>query len=213
MSVPANAFMSDATTIAATGAAQRSANQENAQSLAVSEDAATTSASRDGYTVISYAELLRLKYGNRSYSFTATTGAVRWPFPYAVPISDGWGDRIAPCYGCSSFHQGVDFTPGNGTPIYAIADGVVSTHDDATYGFGNSVIIAHTINGDRVDSLYAHMQHGSSPLNAGDAIKVGDFIGLVGDTGASTGAHLHFEIHLDSVPVDPFAWLQANAVN
>jgi murein DD-endopeptidase MepM/ murein hydrolase activator NlpD len=212
-SVPANAFMGDSTAKTFTGAAPSTFNTADSQSLAVSTDAVGAATARDGYTVISYSELLRLRYGNRSYSFTATNGAVRWPFPYAVPISDGWGDRVAPCYGCSSFHKGVDFTPGSGTPIYAIADGVVSVHDDAAYGFGNHVEISHVINGQSVDSLYAHMQHGSSPLNAGDTIKVGDFIGLVGDTGASTGAHLHFEIHPDGVPVDPFAWLQAHAVN
>jgi murein DD-endopeptidase MepM/ murein hydrolase activator NlpD len=54
---------------------------------------------------------------------------------------------------------------------------------------------------------------GSSPLVVGQTVKVGDLVGLVGSTGASTGAHLHLEIHLDGVFVDPFAWLQANAVN
>ena len=50
-------------------------------------------------------------------------------------------------------------------------------------------------------------------LADGNTFKVGDFIGLVGDTGTSYGSHLHFELHVDKVPVDPFAWLTANAVN
>ena len=54
------------------------------------------------------------------------------------------------------------------------------------------------------------MQHGSSALQVGDQIEVGDFIGLVGQTGAATGNHLHFEIHVNEVQVDPFAWLQLN---
>ena len=57
------------------------------------------------------------------------------------------------------------------------------------------------------------MQSGSSPLVVGDPIKVGDFIGLVGNTGASYGAHLHLEIRIGDVPVDPFAWLSAHSVN
>jgi murein DD-endopeptidase MepM/ murein hydrolase activator NlpD len=122
---------------------------------------------------------------------------------------------VAPCDGCSTFHQGVDFTPGTGTPIYAIADGVVEEHsgDSGFDSFGNHVIIQHNIPGQNVESLYAHMITGSSTLQVGDAIKVGEFIGLVGDTGSSVGAHLHFEIHIDKVPVDPFAWLEANTTN
>jgi murein DD-endopeptidase MepM/ murein hydrolase activator NlpD len=52
---------------------------------------------------------------------------------------------------------------------------------------------------------------GSSPLAVGQAVKVGDLVGLVGSTGASTGAHLHLEIRPDGVAVDPFAWLEAHA--
>ena len=54
------------------------------------------------------------------------------------------------------------------------------------------------------------MQHGSVALAVGDKIEVGDFIGTVGMTGTATGNHLHFEVHVNGVQVDPFAWLQAN---
>lgn len=171
-----------------------------------------TTTARDTFDVISYADQLRLKYGNVSYSFSATTGAIRWPFPYPVPITDGFGDRPSGTSG-TSHHNGVDFVPGGGTPIYAVADGIVTTHSDDAYGYGNHVIISHDVNGMQFDSLYAHMLTGSSPLVAGDAVTVGDFIGLVGDTGDSYGAHLHFEIRIGKIPVDPFAWLTANAVN
>lgn len=208
MSVPANAFLSDASAISTTTPAQKVPGQ----TLAVSDEALMAATSRDTFDVISYADQLRLKYGNVSYSFTATTGAIRWPFPYSVPITDGFGDRPAGTSG-TSHHNGVDFVPGQGTPIYAVADGVVSVHSDDAFGYGNHVIISHDVNGMQFDSLYAHMLTGSSPLNAGDAIKAGDFIGLVGDTGDSYGAHLHFEIRIANIPVDPFAWLTANASN
>lgn len=208
MSVPANAFMNgtsgalaDITTTRAPG-----------QSVAVSADALSAAPVRDQFNAISYAEQLQQKYGNVSYAFTATTGAIRWPFPYPVPITDGFGPRAANISG-SAFHNGVDFVPGGGTPIYAIADGVVTTHTEDQYGFGNHVIIQHDIPGQNIESLYAHMIYGSSPLKVGDVVKVGDFIGLVGDTGNSYGAHLHFELHVDKVPVDPFIWLTNNAVN
>ena len=110
--------------------------------------------------------------------------------------------------------RGVDFVPGGGTPIYAIADGTVKhAGEDQSSGYGNHVIITHTINGQSIESITAHMVSGSSPIVTGQRVKVGDFLGLVGDTGISYGAHLHFEIHVEGVPVDPFAWLQANAVN
>ena len=211
MSVPANAFMTFAAEEGNTITAAESAAVP-VQKVAVAADASMESLTREEFSVTSYSEVLTAKYGTKIYSFNPTTGSIRWPFPYATPVSSGFGDRVAPCRGCSSQHQGVDFTPGTGTPIYAIADGVVS---QSTFGgaFGQHALLSHVINGQKVESLYAHMISGSSPLVAGDAIKVGDFIGLVGTTGASTGAHLHLEVHLDGVAVDPFAWLEANASN
>ncbi len=74
------------------------------------------------------------------------------------------------------------------------------------------MFIDHVINGQKVTSVYAHMQEGSSSLQVGDVVTAGEFVGLVGATGAATGPHLHLEIRLDGVvQVDPFAWLKANA--
>ena len=205
VSVPANAFKTDA--------AQVSAKTETVegQSVAVSDEAVAAPATRGDYTVMSYAEQLRQRYGNRNYSYTVGTGAIQWPFPYAVPISDGFGERVAPCRGCSTFHKGTDFTPGAGTPIYAVADGIVEFSIVGDTGFGNNVQINHDVNGKKFDSFYGHMQMNSSPLHAGDVVHVGDFVGLVGETGVATGAHLHLEIHVNGVQIDPFAWLKANA--
>jgi murein DD-endopeptidase MepM/ murein hydrolase activator NlpD len=207
MSVPANAFMSEATALAPAVVTTKAPGQE----LEVSADALTAAPVRDGFEVMSYAQQLQLKYANSAPAYTATFGAIRWPFPYAVTITDRFGPRPIEVSG-SPFHNGIDFTPGEGTPIYAIADGVVTAHSEDQGGFGNHVIIQHNIPGQNVETLYAHMQYGTSPLVVGQEIKVGDFIGLVGDTGNSYGAHLHFEVHIDKVPVDPFAWLTANAV-
>lgn len=211
MSVPANAFMTQSSAPApgAGAVSDQLVSDIPAQALEVGQDATAIAATRDAFTVLSWAEVLTLQYGSRSYEYTVGTGSVRWPFPFASPISDGFGERAAPCDGCSSFHNGVDFTPGGGSPIYAIADGVVTYSEVSDYGFGNHVRIVSTINGEQVEALYAHMQMNSSPLKLGDVVKVGDFIGLVGSTGTSTGSHLHFEIKLNGVNVDPFAYLQA----
>jgi murein DD-endopeptidase MepM/ murein hydrolase activator NlpD len=208
MSVPANAFIS-AESLSADASPVRVVEKEvlQGQSLEVSPDAGSIAPIRDNDEVISYAQVLQLKYSGVSYAYTATTGAVRWPFPYPVPITDGFGERVG------GFHKGVDFVPGGGTPIYAIADGIAAVAGEDYSGYGNHVIIQHDLGGVDVESLYAHMISGSSPIVQGQAVKVGDFLGLVGDTGVAYGAHLHFEIHINKVPIDPFAWLQANAVN
>ena len=208
--VPANAFITFASETSSVE--QVSAKTAPVQTAEVAADATVGAAARDAFTVTSYAEVLRAKYGTRVYTFAPTSGAVRWPFPYATPISSGYGDRVAPCRGCSSHHNGVDFTPGSGTPIYAIADGVV-TASEFSGSFGQHVYLDHVIDGKKVESIYGHMIGGSSPLVTGQTVKVGDLIGLVGSTGASTGAHLHLEVHVDGVVLDPFAWLQANASN
>jgi len=206
VSVPANAFMADANQVTTA-----KLTAVDGQSVSVSADVASATTTRAGFTVTSYAELLRARYGNRSYSYTVGSGPVQWPFPYAVPISDGFGERVAPCRGCSSFHKGTDFTPGAGSAIYSIAAGTVIYTEVSDYGMGNNVIIEHVVNGVKTQSMYAHMQMNSSPLSTGDVVAVGDFVGLVGDTGTAIGAHLHLEILVNGVQIDPYAWLKANA--
>jgi hypothetical protein len=176
-----------------------------------SADPDITTINRESWSVTSYAEVLRSRYGGRSFNYSVNNaGPVRWPFPVAVPISSGFGNRIAPCRYCSSYHRGVDFVPGRGAPTYAMAEGVV-TQSEFSGGYGQHVYIEHQINGQSVLTVYAHLQQDSSPLRVGDRVSAGDFIGLVGSTGTSTGAHLHFEVRIDGVYVDPFAFLTANA--
>ncbi len=134
--------------------------------------------------------------------------------PQGVPISSYFGYRS--CSGCSSDHQGLDFNPGEGTPIQAIADGTVITASRPGGSWGEYVEIEHVINGQRIVSLYAHMLEGSVPLQVGQTVTVGTLVGQVGNTGQSTGAHLHLGVYLDGSSVtgratDPYAWLTENA--
>lgn len=137
------------------------------------------------------------------------SGRVIWPVGAGVRMSDGFGPRRSPCSGCSSEHKGLDMLPGAGTPILSIAGGTVRETGSGG-GYGVYAIVEHVIGGQRVDSLYAHMQWGSLAVSEGQTVSQGQRLGRVGNTGASTGAHLHLEIRINDVPVDPLAWLRAN---
>ncbi len=133
---------------------------------------------------------------------------VQWPIAPSSDVSSGFGWRMAPCsWGCSSDHQGVDFDPGAGVEILAIADGVV-VQSSIDGGLGQHVVIEHSIEGQKVQSVYGHMIFGSQTVNVGDEVTRGQLLGNVGSTGASTGAHLHFEIRPGGgEAVEPLVWL------
>lgn len=185
------------------------------QSLSVSPEA-TVTVERDGFTSKAAPPKPKPKPKPvvRAAAASVSAGpAVRWPFPGRVPIAGGYGPRVPPCGGCSSFHKGMDMNPGVGTPVHAIASGVVRfATPSGNSGLGVHVIIDHQVGGRLVSSLYAHMQLGSLAVSQGQTVAVGQTIGRVGSTGQSTGAHLHFEILLGGVtPTDPYAWLVARA--
>ena len=136
---------------------------------------------------------------------------VQWPIDPATSISSPFGPRIAPCAGCSTEHRGVDLVPGAGTPVAAIADGTVV--EAGFFGeLGEHVMVQHDVDGETVTSVYGHLRGGSMRLAVGDRVTRGQLLGLVGSTGESTGAHLHFGI-LDAAqnPEDPMTWMRAHA--
>ena len=112
-------------------------------------------------------------------------------------IASGFGMRIHPIYGIAKMHNGLDFTAPQGTPIYATGDGVVTTAG-AGGGAGNNVIINH---GYGYETVYMHMVR--IKTSVGQKVKRGEVIGWVGNTGASTGPHCHYEVHINGEPVDP----------
>lgn len=140
---------------------------------------------------------------------TSSYSVVQWPVPSTTTIGDQYGPRS--CAGCTPFHHGVDFNPGAGYPVQAIADGVVTEIGNPDGELGVYAVIAHVIDGQAVSSIYGHMELGSMTLSVGDTITRGQVIGLVGDTGQSTGPHLHFGIMIGTETVDPLAWIEANA--
>ncbi len=112
-------------------------------------------------------------------------------------IASGFGMRIHPIYGIAKMHNGLDFTAPQGTPIYATGDGLVTTAGVGG-GTGNHVIINH---GYGYETVYMHMVRIKATV--GQRVKRGEVIGWVGSTGASTGPHCHYEVHINSMPVDP----------
>ena len=132
---------------------------------------------------------------------------VQWPLAEGTTISSFFGFRS--CEGCSSMHSGIDFTPGAGVPIEAIADGTVVASSVADGSWGTHVTIEHVVDGVVFRSSYAHMESGSMTLAMGDTVERGQVIGRVGNTGQSYGAHLHFTIQTETGTfIDPLAWMR-----
>jgi len=203
-SLPAQAFYTQ-TQVTGLRAASSSSSS---QSLSVGKTADGVT-SRDGYSVTE----VEAQPVNTSDTFTNDpNGTIQWPFAIGVPISSGFGARnVEGCSFCSTFHEGVDFAPGAGTAIGSIAAGTVIKVQANDGGYGNDVWVQHNVDGKEFISVYGHMLDNSFAVSEGEQVAVGQELGLVGSTGNSTGPHLHLEIHVDGVPVDPLAWLTANA--
>jgi len=112
-------------------------------------------------------------------------------------MASGYGWRIDPVYHSRRFHAGMDFTAPIGTDIYATANGTVQSAG-WQQGYGNCVQINH---GFGYLTLYGHMS--AIKVHAGQSVKRGDVIGLVGSTGKSTGPHLHYEVHFRGAIMNP----------
>jgi murein DD-endopeptidase MepM/ murein hydrolase activator NlpD len=125
------------------------------------------------------------------------------PAPAAARVSSGFGWRSDPINGETKFHKGLDLALAQGTPVYAPADGRVESVGQQT-GYGLTVVVRHA-NG--FETRYAHLS--AANVRAGDTITTGEAIAHTGNTGRSTGAHLHLEVLQNSQPVDPTGWVNA----
>ncbi|MGB9736416.1 MAG: M23 family metallopeptidase [bacterium] len=119
-------------------------------------------------------------------------------------ITSGFGWRINPITGGKEFHEGVDIATQLGNPIKAPANGIVSYAGWET-GYGNTIIIDH---GYGVTTLYGHLS--KIDVKVGEMVKRGQVIGDIGDTGFSTGPHLHYQVMVNGVPVNPMRYLVGN---
>jgi len=138
------------------------------------------------------------KYLETQRSMLACTPSV---WPTRGWVSSKFGYRISPFTNEREFHKGVDISARMKTKIIAPANGIV-TSVGKTYGYGNVITISH---GYGMKTVYGHLH---SPLvKKGDTVKRGQDIALLGNSGRSTGPHLHYEVHLNDVPVSPFRFI------
>jgi murein DD-endopeptidase MepM/ murein hydrolase activator NlpD len=138
---------------------------------------------------------------------------VRWisATPAIAPVkgifTSGFGVRADPMTHGRGDHQGVDIAAAPGQPVRASADGVVIQAAE-TGGLGQAVFIAH---GFGVTTRYGHMSR--IEVRPGQRVKRGDIVGRVGNTGRSTGYHLHYEVRVDGDPVNPLGYILDDAIS
>ena len=130
------------------------------------------------------------------------TGQFAWPIPGYYTLSSDFG-TVRYIYGVKDVHRGMDIPAPAGTPIYAAADGVVSTK--AHWSYGTCVKISHSPS---LVTIYGHMSARAAGITDGVFVTKGQLIGYVGSTGNSTGNHLHFEVNLNGTPVSAWPYLE-----
>jgi murein DD-endopeptidase MepM/ murein hydrolase activator NlpD len=113
-------------------------------------------------------------------------------------LSSGFGYRIDPILKIRRPHQGVDFSIPKGSPVYATGDGRVSLVQSSFTGYGKQIEIDH---GFGYKTKYAHLN--GFLVKQGQKVKRGEQIGMSGNTGKSTAAHLHYEVHVNKKPANP----------
>ena len=127
------------------------------------------------------------------------------PHKGAFHLSSGFGVREDPVYGGTARHKGQDFAAPKGTPVYATGDGVVLKARFQFRGYGNEVVIDH---GFGYQTRYAHLN--TIEVREGMKVGRGDRIGTIGNSGKSTGYHLHYEVIYMNVQRNPMNYMDIN---
>lgn len=148
-----------------------------------------------------------------------TAGTIEAPAAYSSPVpmrgisvpsrmplegaalTSSFGMRNHPVLGGRRQHTGIDLAAPTGTPVYATADGVVSRADWFS-SYGLYISVEH---GASMQTRYAHLSR--LAVASGDSVKKGDLIGYVGSTGRSTGPHLHYEVRVEGLAVNPIPYM------
>jgi murein DD-endopeptidase MepM/ murein hydrolase activator NlpD len=123
-------------------------------------------------------------------------------WPVEGQVTGSFGERIDPFNGEGAFHSGVDIGSSYGAKIIAPADGLV-TLVDTMGGYGKTIMIDH---GNGISTRYGHLS--GFAVTVGQRVQRGDLIGYVGESGRSTGPHLHYEVRINDTPVNPYKYLR-----
>lgn len=145
----------------------------------------------------SFDEVLKLAK-NKEQMLNSIPAIMPLNIKHMVRQPGGFGWRTHPIYKTQEFHPGMDFAAPEGVAVYATGDGVVVSSDANMQGYGNHVVIDH---GYSYKTLYAHMS--KLIVRAGEKVKRGQLIGLIGSTGLSTAPHLHYEVIKNGQKVNP----------
>ena len=123
-------------------------------------------------------------------------------WPLRGQVTGGFGQRMDPLSGEGAYHWGLDIAAPRGTDVQAAADGAVAW-TGRVVGYGNEILIDH---GDNITTKYCHL--GEIYVAVGEEVKQGEVIGTVGMTGKTTGPHLHYEVLVRQMPVNPSKYLR-----
>ncbi len=145
--------------------------------------------------------LLRVKYHIEKQEARLRETPSIWPTEGRK--TSKFGKRFHPILKTSTFHDGLDIANREWTPLLAPADGIVEKAHNSTGGYGKVIVIAHEASG--FHTKYAHCA--GMEVKAGDVVKRGELIGYMGNTGRSTGTHLHYEVLKNGRIVDPERYL------
>ena len=128
-------------------------------------------------------------------------GKLTWPLTGPMKVTSPYGERMHPIIGEEAFHRGVDLRAPYGSPILAPADGVVLYIGRKT-AYGNMVVVLH---GGGIATVYGHLW--KFAVQPYERVQKGQLLGYAGNTGFSSGPHLHFEVRQDGEPTNPLEWL------
>ncbi|WP_235201430.1 M23 family metallopeptidase [Microbacterium sp. CH12i] len=190
---------------------------DSAQSYSATDEIRAEIAPRGSYSATTPAEI----EDTRSQAISAALSA---GMPLASAVDIPIADRVVMpmASGAYSFtdgfgasrpgrsHLGQDFAAPVGAPINAAMTGCVSRSTESFEGYGVTIQIESIVDGESVSTVYSHMNYGSRAVQVGDCVEAGQYIGDVGSTGYVFGSCLHFEVHINSTPVDPMPWLKTH---
>lgn len=181
-------------------AQQDHAAQLQAQLVVLKENRAATEAD--------YLAGVRERIGSGASLDAGEISLSGWVRPASGPITDGFGWRISPTAGASTYHQGTDIGANCGANIYAATSGTVE-YAGWNGGYGNFLLLDH---GNGVETAYGHIVSGGILVSYGQHVDVGQNIAKVGTTGTSTGCHLHFEVRINGQAINAVPYMAGQGI-